>query len=182
MLGSAWKHDLEELLAGSDLCHEIGESIPAASERLNLFAKVILVLRVCLAANTVGIQIAHQTIGNARAIVQILAETLGALELHSVNSCTDINRRAILRCPQLSHAIKMLESKARRVGATMANSASGVLHVLEQPGAHRAFGAVLNSGEIHIGGRVRRRLAHEDFVHLYAALGGRGCTRMSQER
>src|SRR5215472_17184261 len=142
MLGSAGKHDLEELLAGSDLCHEIGESIPVAGERLNLLAKVILVLRVCLAANTVGIDIAHQTIGNPRAIVQILAETLGALELHSVNSRTDIDRRAILRCPQLSQAVKMLESKARRVGATMADRATRVLHELEQPGALRPFGAV----------------------------------------
>src|SRR5215467_4426036 len=182
MLGSTWTHDFEKLLAGSDLCHQIGESIPVASERLNLFAKVILVVRVCLAANPVGIHIAHQTIGSPRAIVQILAETLGALELHSVNSCTDINRRAILGCPQLSQAVKMLESKARRVGATMAYGATGVLHVLEQPGANRPFAAVLNSGEIHIGGRVGRRLAHEDFVHLYAALGGRGCSRMGEER
>src|SRR5215469_13284422 len=182
MLGSTWMHDLEELLAGSDLCHEIGESIPVASERFNLLAKVILVVGVCLAANTVGIHIAHQTIGNPRAIVQILAETLGALELHSVNSCTDINRRAILRCPQLSQAVKMLESKARRVGATMANGATGVLHVLKQPGAHRPFSVVLNSGEIHIGGRVGCCLAHEDFVHLYAALRRRGCSRMGEER
>src|SRR5260370_4891011 len=111
-----------------------------------------------------------------------MGETLGALEFEGVDSGTQIERRAVLRRPQLSQSIKMLKRKPRWIGATMAHGAAYVLHVIEQPGANRPFAAVLNSGEIHICRWIRGRLAHENFIHLDAALGGRGRSRVSEER
>src|SRR5262249_21128823 len=76
----------------------------------------------------------------------------------------------------------MLKRKARRIRAAMAADAAFVVHVIEQTLAHRAFGAVLDFGEIHIRGRFRRWLAQEDFEYLDAALGGRGDSRVREER
>src|SRR6185369_6143133 len=99
---------------------------------------------------TVGVDVAHQTGGNSRVIVEKLPETLGALELHAEEVGTHIDPRAVLLRPQLSQSVEMLESKAWRISATMAPGAARVFHVIEQPAADGAFGAVLNLGEIHV--------------------------------
>src|SRR6516162_2159858 len=182
MLGSAGRYDFEETGTRSDLHHEIGKTISAAGEGLGFAEQILLILTVRLAADTVGVDVAHQTTGNPGVIVQELAEALRALNLHAVDLATHVNHRAVLHRPELSQPVKMLKSKAQRIVPAVAPSAAGACHVIEQPGANRWFVATLNLGEVDICRRIWSHLAHENLIHFYAATGGRRRSRVGKER
>src|SRR5262249_38003458 len=181
-LDSAWKHDSEKVGTRSDLLHQVGETISIACESFGLVGQKITVLQVCLAAGRIRVDIAHETGGNPRAIVQELAETPGALDLYAAQVGSGIDHLAILRSAQLAQSIKMLQSKAHRIVVNMADRAAGVRHMREQTVANSPLVAGLHLGKIGIRRRIRGRQAVEDFIQLYAAPGGGGRSRVGEER
>src|SRR5262249_34550613 len=107
-LDSAWKHDSEKVGTRSDLQHEIGETVSVACECLGLVRQKITVLQVRLAARRIRVDIAHETGGDPRTVVQQPAETAGPIDLYAAQVGSGIDCLAILCSAQLSQSIKML--------------------------------------------------------------------------
>src|SRR5215831_5594073 len=168
-LDSAWKHDSEKVGTRGDLLHEVGETISIACESFGLVGQKITVLQVCLAAGRIRVDIAHETGGNLRAVMQELSETPGALDLYAAQVGSSIDCLAVLGSAQLSQSIKMLESKAHRIVVNMADRAAGVCHMGEQAVANRPLIAALHLGKIDVCRRIGGHQAVEDFIQFYAA-------------
>src|SRR5215471_10751993 len=111
-LDSAWKHDSEKVGTRNDLLHQVGETVSVACECFGLVGQKITVLQVCLAAGRIGVDIAHETGRNPRAVMQELTEAPRPLDLYAAQVGSGIDCLAVLRSAQLSKSIKMLQSKA----------------------------------------------------------------------
>src|SRR5215831_13962501 len=107
-LDSCWKHDSEKVRTRSDLQHQIVEMVSVACESFGLVRQKITVLRVCLAASRIRVDIAHETRGNPWAVMQEPAQPSGALDLYSVQVGSGIDCFAVLPGAQLSQSIKVL--------------------------------------------------------------------------